>query len=48
MEVNQSPNFPAPPASSCQLMPLGHGGRALLLDDIAAIEVAVEVKVVVD
>jgi hypothetical protein len=39
--ANQSPNSPAPPSSCRQLTPLGPGGRAALLEDIAAIEMAI-------
>ena len=34
--------------SGCKLTPLGQGGRTVLFEDIAAVEVAVEVEVVVD
>ena len=34
--------------SGCKLTPVGQGGRAVLLEDVAAVEVAVEVEVVVD
>ena len=34
--------------SGCKLTPLGQGGRAVLSEDIAAVEVTVVVEVVVD
>jgi len=34
--------------SGCKLTPLGQSGRTILFEDIAAVEVAVEVEVVVD
>ncbi len=34
--------------SRCELPPLGQGGRAVLFEDIAGVEVAVVVEVVVD
>ncbi len=37
-----------PVVSGRQLTPLGQGGSAVLLEDIAAVEVAVLVEVVVD
>ena len=35
-------------ASGCQLTPLGQRGEAVLLEDVAAAEVAIVVKVIVD
>jgi hypothetical protein len=35
-------------ASGCQLTPLGQRGGAVLLEDVAAAEVAIVVKVIVD
>ena len=35
-------------ASGCKLTPLGQGGGALLLEDVASAEVAIVVKVIVD
>jgi hypothetical protein len=35
-------------ASGCQLTPLGQRGGAVLLEDVAAVEVTVVVKVIVD
>jgi len=34
--------------SSCQLTPLGQGGRTVLLEDVARVEVTVEAEVIVD
>ena len=34
--------------SGCKLTPLGQGGRTVLFEDVAAVEVAVEVEMVVD
>ena len=35
-------------ASGCQLTPLGHGGGSVLFENIAAVEMAVVVEMVVD
>ena len=35
-------------ASGCELTPLGQRGEAVLLEDVAAAEVAIVVKVIVD
>jgi hypothetical protein len=34
--------------SRCELTPLNQGGRAVLFEDVAGVEVAAEVEVVVD
>lgn len=41
--ANQSPNGPRPPRSGRQLTPLGQRVRAVLLEDVAAIEVTMVV-----
>ena len=46
--ANQTAKCAKQIASGCQLTPLGQGGRAVLFEDIAAVEVAVVVEVVVD
>jgi len=44
--ANQSPKSPTAPSSCCELTPLGQRGRAVLLEDGAAVEMAVEIEVV--
>ncbi len=46
--ANQSPNCEAARLSGRQLTPLSQSGRAVLLEDVAAVEVMVEVEMVVD
>ena len=46
--VNGPAKGAGPRCSSSQLTPLGQGGSAVLLEDIAAVEVAVVVEVIVD
>ncbi len=46
--ANQSPKYEATLPSGRQLTPLGQRGRAVLLEDVAAVEVAVEVEMIVD
>ena len=44
--ANQSPKSPTTPSSCRQLTPLGQRGGAVLLEDGAAVEMAVEIEVV--
>ncbi len=46
--ANQSPNGETARLSGGQLTPLGQRDRAVLLEDVAAVEVSVEVEMVVD
>ena len=46
--ANQSPKSHATPSSCRQLTPLGQRGGAVLFESFAAVEVAVEVEVIVD
>ena len=46
--ANQSPNHRTPVLSGRKLTPLGQGCRAVLLEDVTAIEVAVEIEVIMD
>ena len=46
--ANQSPKHPKPRRSGRQLTPLSQSGRAVLLEDISASEMAVLIEVMVD
>jgi hypothetical protein len=46
--ANQSPKQPKSRRSGRQLTPLGQGDRTVLLEDVAAVEVAVLMKVIMD
>ncbi len=46
--ANQSPNSLMMRALCCQLTSFGQCSRAVLLEDVAAIEVTVEIEMVVD
>ena len=46
--ANQSPKSPTTPSSCRQLTPLGQRGGAVLLEDGAAVQMTVEVEVIVD
>ncbi len=46
--VNQTAKCAKRIASGCQLTPLGQRGEAVLLEDVAAAEAAIVVKVIVD
>ena len=46
--ANQSPKHPKSRPSGRKLTPLSQSGRAVLLEDISAVEVAVLIEVIVD
>src|SRR5665809_108018 len=47
-KANQTAKCAKRIASACQLTPLGQRGEAVLLEDVAAVEAAIVVEVIVD